>query len=495
MGWNVKQRQRYALIEEDEVDSQKHRGTFYIGPRHVKHHSTKQFVEFSHQLNPAFASEPDCRAFAQNSHIAVELYDDKAYLFDPDYERKICRETWTPQAKIAGEWVSLDTTVISRSKEDLADGVKFTANYDVYYNASKIGSLQISYIFRTGAFLKHEITATNLTAKTRTLRIVQTLIGIAGKKIVHALGEDEVTVTEKERLARFIRFVDKDNPKFQYLHENLQSLGHYEQVDGEPTWINDYLKGLRLKLVNYEGKQLVRCDIVIGNYTLDEYESFLIDPASDTWQVGASGNDVIDKGTAGDLSGATADEAFTTNEDHVPAGYQYTGWAKTHLYSALRWTGVNIPQGSTITSAHLVIKAKDKHKTNDQNSETRIYGEDADNPSAITSHSDFRARTRTTAYANWDFTDTWTQDTWYSTEDYGKNITNIIQEIVNRPGYGEDALTLFWGWRTTVSGHVLRTGYSYDGTAANAAELEATWSTAGLSIPVAMHAYRNLRET
>ena len=86
MSWKLHKRERYALIEQDEANPSVFRGTFHIGPRHVKHHSSKEFVEHAYVKNPDFASERNCRVFAQSSNIAVEVYDFYNKLFDPDYE-------------------------------------------------------------------------------------------------------------------------------------------------------------------------------------------------------------------------------------------------------------------------------------------------------------------------------------------------------------------------------------------------------------------------
>lgn len=460
--WKLKARQRYVLVQEDGENPLRHRGTFFISPRHVKHHSTRQFVEFSYASAPKFASQKNCKAFAQNSHCAVEVYDKYAILFDPDYTRKVAVELWTPQVETASGWETIQLSSAVFSGERLSDGVKITRRNDVLKGGSKVGELEISWILRVGAYLKHEVKLTNLSGSQQNLRMIQGLVGIAGKRVIHALGEDDVTVTMKEKLSLFVRFVDEDNPRFQYLDENLLSLGHWEgnAETGEPEWVSDHLRGIRFKLVDYEGKQVVRCDIVIGNYTLSENESLLIDPDTSTWQVGVSSDDC-----------RMYDSSFSNTATVVDAGNWYYSGVDHTLNSFARWTGITIPQGATISSAYFQVDAF----TLDGTALTKIYGIDEDN--TATFDSDPTGRPLTTACVDWDPTPgSWTQGYWYDSPD----ISAIIQEIVDRAGWvSGNALGLKWADDGSATGAANRAaGYSYDyGVPADAPKLEVTWTS------------------
>jgi len=462
VGWKVKNRDRYSLIEQDSEDPRNHRGTFYIGPRHVKHHSAKEFVEYNYVSSPKFASQKNCKAFAQNSHVAIEVYDKYAILFDPDYERKICVELWTPQVKMVDEWQDVDLAAAVFSSEQLTDGIKITRSNDVFRGENKVGELEISWILRTGALLKHEVKLANLSGSSKTVRMIQTLIGIAGKRIVHALGEEEVTLTEKERLSRFVRFVDKDNSKFQYLHENLDSLGHEEEntETGEAEWISDKLRAIRFKLVDYEGKSLVRCDIVIGNYTLGRNESLLIDPDSDTWQVSAGDDDAIEYGSG----------SFSRTDIYNRVRSYTNPLSSNYICCGVRFTFINIGQGDTIESAD--VKLYTYSGTYDDMNST-VYGNDVDNAQDFNDNAHIISeedRPRTSASVSW--------------VEYGigvgvwatKSVTDIVQEIVNRQGWSSgNALVLLFIANTDVS-KVFR-AKSYDNSPTQAPKLEVTWTS------------------
>jgi hypothetical protein len=464
MGWKVKERQRYALIEQDSEDPRKHRGTFYIGPIHAKHHSTKEFAEFTYVSAPKFASQKNCKAFAQNSHVAIEVYNKYAILFDPDYERKICVQLWTPQVKMADEWQDVDLAAAVFSSEQISDGIKITRSNDVFRGENKVGELEISWILRTGALLKHEVKLANLSGSSKTVRMVQTLIGIAGKRVIHALGEEDVTLTEKERLSRFVRFVDKDNSKFQCLHENLDSLGHEEEntETGETEWISDKLRAIRFKLVDYEGKSLVRCDIVIGNYMLAENESLLIDPDSDTWQVGAVNDDAIEYGSG----------SFDAANDYNRVRSYTNPLSSNYVCCGVRFTSINIGQGDTIDSADIKLYTY-SGSYDDMNSV--IYGNDVDNAQDFSDNAHIISeehRPRTSASVSW-VEYSIGAGVWAT-----KSVTSIIQEIVNREGWTSNgALVLLFIANTDVSKIFRAKAYEKEPT--QAPKLYIEWTSEG----------------
>ena len=125
----------------------------------------------------------------------------------------------------------------------------------------------------------------------------------------------------------------------------------------------------------------------------------------------------------------------------------------------LRFTGVHIPRGAKIISAHLTLVAS-ASKSGWCNA--TIEGEASDNPSTFSTYSDFIYRPRTTAYTTWSMPDTIANAAYDSPD-----ISNIIQEIVNRTGWQPgNALVIF-----ISGGETDRRWYSYDGRAADAARL------------------------
>jgi len=129
----------------------------------------------------------------------------------------------------------------------------------------------------------------------------------------------------------------------------------------------------------------------------------------------------------------------------------------------MRFTNVTIPKGSTIDTAHLILRGRSSKSVTVVNS--RISAEDVDDAPTFTNDGDAfdtRWANRTTARVDWDAIPAWTQD-----EDYNSpEIKTIIKEIVDRANWasGND-IVIFWedfDDRSTHAFNCLRAGYSYD---------------------------------
>jgi len=137
----------------------------------------------------------------------------------------------------------------------------------------------------------------------------------------------------------------------------------------------------------------------------------------------------------------------------------YDSTLRYHFALGLRFTGVHIPRGAKINRAYLTLVASD---TLTGTCIATIQGEASDNPSTFSTYSDYANRPRTNAYVQWSMPNT-TEGTAYNSPD----ISNIIQEIVNRAGWQPgNALVIF-----ISGGASVRTWYSYDYSAQKAAKL------------------------
>ena len=129
----------------------------------------------------------------------------------------------------------------------------------------------------------------------------------------------------------------------------------------------------------------------------------------------------------------------------------------------LRFTSTGIPNGATIVSANLEFVANSS--TNASGGKT-IYGHDVNNSGTFTSSSgNISSRTKTSASVSWS-PGTWSSGSTYNTPD----ITNVIQEIVDRPGYAStSAISII------ITGSGRRDATSFNGNAANAPKLIVTY--------------------
>lgn len=111
-----------------------------------------------------------------------------------------------------------------------------------------------------------------------------------------------------------------------------------------------------------------------------------------------------------------------------PSGSLNTGraFSGAENYSAWRFTGVTIPQGSVITAATLTLVGD---STRADVIHVKLKGVAEDNTADFTSDPDSRAKT--TANVNWDQSGETAGNTYVLPD-----ITSIIQEIVNRGGWG-----------------------------------------------------------
>ncbi|MAT97536.1 MAG: hypothetical protein CL608_10375 [Anaerolineaceae bacterium] len=138
----------------------------------------------------------------------------------------------------------------------------------------------------------------------------------------------------------------------------------------------------------------------------------------------------------------------------------------------MRFTALSIPAGATITNAYLVMTPED---TNTDAASVTIVGEDSNDAVTFTTTSgNITGRPFTTASVNWTLS-AWTAGQVVQSP----NITGIIQEIVNRPGWssGNDLviiLTTGTGERDAVSFDIdsgaaplLHVDYSFGATATN----------------------------
>ncbi|MFA0965064.1 fibronectin type III domain-containing protein [Roseivirga sp. BDSF3-8] len=159
-----------------------------------------------------------------------------------------------------------------------------------------------------------------------------------------------------------------------------------------------------------------------------------------------------------DVEEAASGTIYTNSSDlelvydsHQSAGNQTVG---------MRFTGVNVPSGATVTRAYLQFTTDES--TTGSTSLT-IRGEDVNNSSAFsTSSYNVSSRSKTSASV------AWSPAGWSSVGESGSaqrtpELKSIIQEIVNRSGWSSgNAMSLM------ITGSGKRTAESYDGSASSA---------------------------
>ena len=178
-------------------------------------------------------------------------------------------------------------------------------------------------------------------------------------------------------------------------------------------------------------------------------------------RIQSSSDDAEERNSDGDV--VTNDTALELVDDVEDRGVQTVG---------LRFTGIDIPQGASITNAYIefTVSATDSAATS-----LTIEGEAADDSVTFAASSnDISGRTPTTNSIVWNPVPAWnTVDATKQTPD----LTTIVQEIIDRDGWVDNNALSF-----IITGSGERTAYSYDGDTAKAPllhiELEVTADTA-----------------
>ncbi len=121
----------------------------------------------------------------------------------------------------------------------------------------------------------------------------------------------------------------------------------------------------------------------------------------------------------------------------------------------LRFVGVDIPQGATITNAYVQFQVDE---TDSESTTLTIRGEDTDSAATFTStYDNISSRPKTSASVQWQPTG-WTSIGSADIEQRTSDMKSIIQEIVNRSGWSQGN-----NLAIVINGSGKRTANSYDG--------------------------------
>ena len=155
-----------------------------------------------------------------------------------------------------------------------------------------------------------------------------------------------------------------------------------------------------------------------------------------------------------------SDGSILINGQHLDLGYQ----GSNEQLVGMRFGNITIPKSAVITNAYIEFTARfSESKTTN----VTFFGEDVDNSVVFTTgNSDISNRPLTNSSVNWSNVGSWSAGNVYNSP----NLSNVIQEIVNRPGWiSGNALTII------VDGTGQRSAVSYDNNASTAPRLVLTY--------------------
>jgi len=119
------------------------------------------------------------------------------------------------------------------------------------------------------------------------------------------------------------------------------------------------------------------------------------------------------------------DGVFRTTGNYTVVG-NVSGYGN---YGAFRFNNVTIPQGATIDTAYVTVRAYATDSGSTCN--IKIYSEATDDSVTYSTAADFMARSWYVTTVDWNNVSSWTADEAYSTP----SLVSIIQLIVNRAGW------------------------------------------------------------
>lgn len=219
-----------------------------------------------------------------------------------------------------------------------------------------------------------------------------------------------------------------------------------------------------------------------------QYNWLNVDPGTYYVSAKATDNDGTTKYSLVSKITVEASDEITTssriNDENDDAeegwsGYMYTSssdlelvyddWLTGDQLIGLRFEGLNIPKGATITSAYIQFTVDE---TSSESTEIKIQGEKSTNPASFTSSDPISSRSRTSASVTWDIPE-WNSVGAKSDDQRTPDLKDLIQEIINQDGYTiSNALAII------ISGDGKRIAEAYDGDADNAAFLTVSYTTA-----------------
>ena len=132
----------------------------------------------------------------------------------------------------------------------------------------------------------------------------------------------------------------------------------------------------------------------------------------------------------------------------------------------LRFSNTGLPRGATITKAYLQFQVDE---TDSKATQVTIQGHASDDAASFADTPyNISSRSRTAASTTWSPA-AWTTVGEAGTKQSTPDLSSILQEIVDRPGWSEDDLALI------ITGSGERTAESYDGNASAAPLLHVEW--------------------
>ncbi|MFZ0534798.1 MAG: metallophosphoesterase, partial [Anaerolineales bacterium] len=181
---------------------------------------------------------------------------------------------------------------------------------------------------------------------------------------------------------------------------------------------------------------------------------------------GSSGSTILEVRVA--TGSDDAEESATGSVDLVSSDLELV--AETTIQTVgMRFNGITIPKNAQINNAYIQFQVDEVGSTA---TSLAIWGEAKDNPGTfVVANQNISSRLRTSALVGWS-PPPWTILDQAGVDQRTSNISPIIQEIINRPGWSEGNSVVIM-----IGGTGKRTAEAYNGVKTAAPMLHVEWST------------------
>lgn len=244
---------------------------------------------------------------------------------------------------------------------------------------------------------------------------------------------------------KMLQFFDKDGKHMGNLASDIAYIEGIEQSTENTIPLTKFF-------FNKDGRTQMLLAIKKNDLEKAPNGTLIFDPTLNLQVPSNSNNRQQDSGTTTSSSGWTTIGTGTASDN--PDQHNFA-----------RFTGATVTQGATINSATLSLR---KLNTQWQLLQFTIYGYNVDQADAQTGRLDTLAKTTANVVENTNSNHT--ADTWYDWD-----VTDIIQEIVDRPGYTSTSIGIIFAG-TGASSFARMTFYDYADDAASAPTLDITYS-------------------
>ena len=237
----------------------------------------------------------------------------------------------------------------------------------------------------------------------------------------------EVAATDDDQIVQVDFYIDDDYSGTDFFYPYSHEFNSNEIIFGDHTF--------RAVATDSIGQETWSSVIVTVTPSSDEYELIQIAAGADDAEESASG-----------ITYMNSSDLELVYDDYANSGNQTVG---------LRFTGVNIPRGATISNAYIQFQVDE---TSWEATSVRIVGENTDNAAIFgNTYMNISSRDQTVADAWW-FPNPWITVGESGLKQKTPDISSIISEIVNRPGWSAGNSMVF-----IITGTGRRVAESYDG--------------------------------